>query len=162
MAPRIRDSKKWKHSEWRRSDKARRQAIHAFIKSRREELLRDVPHWALRSKDAKRNELVRVGRRRFAEQPEDVQARYFDMVEVGGRVRRRLLQPRVVEFWCLGVRVGVQVLSRSLQQQQCWKMPGLKHLPGRQRQLSRGHQQSKKHQPSQRHQRRLPRPPLRQ
>ena len=85
MAPKIRDSKKWKHSEWRRSDKARRQAIHAFIKSRKEELLRDVPHWALRSKDTKRNELVRVGRLRFAEQPEDVQARYFDMVEVGGR-----------------------------------------------------------------------------
>ena len=86
MAPKIRDSKKWKDSEWRRSDKVRRQAIHAFIKSRKEELLRDVPRWAFRSKDTKRNELVRVGRLRFAEQPEDVQARYFDMVEVEERV----------------------------------------------------------------------------
>ena len=83
MAPTVRDCKTWKNSKWRRSDKARRQAIHAFIKSRKEELLRAVPRWALRDKEAKRNELVRVGRLRFAEQPEDVQARYFDMVDRG-------------------------------------------------------------------------------
>ena len=36
----------------------------------------------MRDKETKRNELVRVGRIRFAEQTEEVQARFFDMVQV--------------------------------------------------------------------------------
>ena len=68
--------------KWRQSDKARRQAIHAFVKSHRDELLKEIPHRALRNKDTKRNELVRVGRARFAQLPEAEQARFLEMAEV--------------------------------------------------------------------------------
>ena len=68
--------------KWRQSDKARRQAIHAFVKSHRDELLKATPHRALRNKDTKRNELVRVGRARFAQLPEEEQARFLEKAEV--------------------------------------------------------------------------------
>jgi len=67
--------------QWRLNDKARRQAIHTYIRAHREELLATLTGEALADKNTKRNELVRVGRIRFAALPSEVQARYFDESE---------------------------------------------------------------------------------
>ena len=64
--------------QWRQNDKARRQAIHAFVKSQKDELLKDIPRRALRNKETKRNELVRLGRIRFMQLPEEEQARFLE------------------------------------------------------------------------------------
>jgi len=65
---------------WRENDKRRRQAIHAFIGDRRDELLKCIPKKYLGDANAKRNELVRLGRQRFSEQPRRVQERYLQSV----------------------------------------------------------------------------------
>ena len=75
MAPHIRDNAACK---WRQNDKARRRAIHAFVKSQKDELLKDIDHRALRNKEHKRNELVRLGRIRFLQLPEEEQARFLE------------------------------------------------------------------------------------
>lgn len=68
---------------WRDNDKSRRQAIHAYIRTRRDELIKELPAIVLSDKNTKRNELVRLGRARFAALPQEAQHRFFEIAEAG-------------------------------------------------------------------------------
>ena len=72
--PLRRDNSKWKNSTWRQNDKHRRRAISAFVRSCRDELLKELPD-GLQTPESRRNWLIRVGRVRFAQLPEEEQAR---------------------------------------------------------------------------------------
>ena len=66
--------------QWRLNDTARRRAIHAYIRAHRKELMAELSGKVLQDRNAKRNELVRVGRVRFAALPQEVQTRFLDAV----------------------------------------------------------------------------------
>jgi len=106
-SPKSRDNTRWKDSKWRQSDKVRRQAIHAFVRSHKDELLKELPHRALLNKETKRNELVRVGRIRFAQLPEEMQTRFFETVEVQAE------EPQVAKCPSVGASDSGVLVSRS-------------------------------------------------
>ena len=66
-------------------DRARTQAIAKYVKEFREELLGDLPDESKANSNLKRNELLRLGRVRFASEPESVQRRYFKPSDLQGR-----------------------------------------------------------------------------
>ena len=66
--------------EWRVADKQRRRAIHVWIDEHRDELLKRIPQKSLGDKQAKRNELVRLGRQQFSALPRSVQDDYLERV----------------------------------------------------------------------------------
>ena len=70
---------------WRDVDKSRRRAIAAYISTHRGELIKEVPAAAMSDKNAKRGELLRLGRLRFSALPPEVQGRFIDMVEQESR-----------------------------------------------------------------------------
>ena len=65
---------------WRENDKRRRQAIHRFVDVHKDELLKEIPKNLLKNSASKRNELVRVGRVRFARLSPRVQASFLAQV----------------------------------------------------------------------------------
>ena len=66
--------------QWREADKQRRRAIHAWIAEHRDELLKRIPQKSVGDRNAKRNELVRLGRQLFSDLPRSVQENYLERV----------------------------------------------------------------------------------
>lgn len=64
--------------QWREADKQRRRAIHAWIDEHRDELLKRIPQKSVGDRNAKRNELVRLGRQQFSDLPRSVQEHYLE------------------------------------------------------------------------------------
>ena len=63
--------------EWRVNDAHRRRAIHEYIRMNRAGLLCELPAKFCKEKETKRNELVRLGRRKFASVSPEVQMRFL-------------------------------------------------------------------------------------
>ena len=64
------------------ADRAKTAAISKYVKVFREELLRDLPDASKVNKNIKRNELVRLGRARFSQEPASVQLQYYTASDI--------------------------------------------------------------------------------
>ena len=63
---------------WRFNDAARRRAISLFVSTRKEELLKELPRKFLSDRNTRHKEILRLGRARFAAEPEEVQTRFLE------------------------------------------------------------------------------------
>ena len=64
------------------ADRAKTAAISKYVKVFRDELLRDLPDASRVNKNIKRNELVRLGRARFSQEPASVQLQYYTASDI--------------------------------------------------------------------------------
>ena len=66
-------------------DRAKTAAISQYVKNFRDDLLRELPEEARADRNTKRQELIRLGRARFNQEPQSVQRKYFRPADLAGK-----------------------------------------------------------------------------
>ena len=80
------------------ADRAKTAAISRYVKVFRDELLRDLPDASKVDKNIKRNELLRLGRARFSQEPASVQQQYYKASDIQALPALK----RSLELGCVG------------------------------------------------------------